>query len=520
MSESTLKKSSYNLIFGVLGQLIAIAFGIILPRLVLVEYGSEINGLINSVTQIFSYFSLLEAGVGGVALQSLYKTVGKQDNQETNAILSAVNIFYRRTSLLYFIAVIVLAIGYPIVVDTSISWWIIVAVIACNGIGPVANYLVRAKYSLLLQAEGKNYILINIETSMHVLVNIAKIALLMNGLNVVVVQFSALVFNLVQTAIVFLYIKNKYKWIDLNVTPNNDALKQSKNAMVHQLGALVFNNTDTILLTLFAGLSQVSVYAIYALLFGMVKTAIYTINESLKFILGQSFNNDIDRFKKINRIYENYYIAIVVALYTIASFFMVPFLRLYTAGIDDADYFMPWLALIFAISNILTYVRTPSLQVIGFAKHYKETQSRCIIETVINLVVSIALVIPFGIYGVLIGTIVALIYRTVDMVVYANKKILNQGFGATMLKIVVYFIIFTAIQIVNSYIVLDLTSYVKIVLWCIPYSAVVVSVFFTAAVALDIESARFIIDEIKEKILNRRRCGKNADIIDDTAGRD
>ena len=424
MKENTLKKSSYNLIFGVIGQIVTIAFGILLPRLVLVGYGSEVNGLLNSVNQIFAYFALLEAGVGFVALQSLYSTVGKQSKEDTNAILSAVNKYYKKTSILYVFAVILLAGIYPIVVDSTISWWVIVAVICFNGVGPIANYFARAKYSLLLQAEGKIYILTNIETSIHVLINIAKIVLLMNGFNVVVVQFSAMIFYLLQTMIVLLYIKKKYKWIDLTVKPNEEALKQSRNAMVHQVGTLVFNNTDSILLTIFAGLSQVSVYAIYGLLFNMIKTAISTINDSLKFILGQKFNNDIVAFQKMNRAYENFFIAIVFALFTVTAFFIVPFLKLYTAGVTDVDYFMPNLPILFAILSILAYIRTPSNQIISFAKHYKETQWRCILETAINLSVSVALVIPFGIYGVLLGTIVALLYRTIDMIIYANKRIL------------------------------------------------------------------------------------------------
>ena len=91
MSENAKKRGFYNLIFGFLGQFITIAFGILLPRLVLVGYGSEVNGLLNSVNQIFAYFTLLEAGIGGVTLQSLYKTVGKQDPEETNGNLAAVN---------------------------------------------------------------------------------------------------------------------------------------------------------------------------------------------------------------------------------------------------------------------------------------------------------------------------------------------------------------------------------------------------------------------------------------------
>ena len=65
------KRSIYNIIFGVANQLVMIAVGILLPRLVLINLGSESNGLLNSVNQIFAYFALLEAGVGTATLQAL-----------------------------------------------------------------------------------------------------------------------------------------------------------------------------------------------------------------------------------------------------------------------------------------------------------------------------------------------------------------------------------------------------------------------------------------------------------------
>ena len=390
-------------------------------------------------------------------------------------------------------------------VKSSISWWVIVAVICFNGVGPAVNYFARAKYTLLLQAEGKIYILTNIETSIHVLLSVAKIILLMYGCNVVVVQFSAMMFYLLQTTIILFYIKKNYKWIDLTAQPNQEALKQSRNAMVHQVGTLVFNNTDTILLTVFAGLSQVSVYAIYGLLFGMIRTAISTINDSLKFILGQTFNNNIQKFKKINKVYENFFIAIVFGLFTIAAFFITPFLRLYTAGVTDVNYFMPYLPILFTVISILTQIRTPANQTISFAKHYKETQWRCIIETLINLCVSIALVIPFGIYGVLFGTIAALLYRTTDMIIYANKKILKQRFYPTVCKIGTYFMVFFAIQFINKHIVLDLTSYLKIILWCVPYAFLTLTLYLAIAIVLDWKNTKIIFNIVKRKIFARKK---------------
>ena len=57
------KKTLTNLTVGVVTQLIVIALGLIVPRIVLVNYGSDTNGLINTIGQIFTYMALLEAGI-------------------------------------------------------------------------------------------------------------------------------------------------------------------------------------------------------------------------------------------------------------------------------------------------------------------------------------------------------------------------------------------------------------------------------------------------------------------------
>ena len=98
------KRSAYNVIFGILNQAVMIAAGILLPRLVLVNLGSESNGLLNSVNQIFTYFALLEAGVGTATLQALYGPVGCNDRDSINSILAATDRYYKRTGVIYLIS--------------------------------------------------------------------------------------------------------------------------------------------------------------------------------------------------------------------------------------------------------------------------------------------------------------------------------------------------------------------------------------------------------------------------------
>ena len=72
-------KIKYNLVFNVLSQMIILFLGILLPRLVLVSYGSEVNGLLNTISQIFVYIALLEAGIGNASVNALYKPIVDRD---------------------------------------------------------------------------------------------------------------------------------------------------------------------------------------------------------------------------------------------------------------------------------------------------------------------------------------------------------------------------------------------------------------------------------------------------------
>lgn len=481
----TTKKSIYNILFGVLGQIVTIAFGVILPRLFLVSYGSETNGFLSSVNQLYVYLTLLEAGVGAATVQALYGPIGRGDRDKISGIISATNKFYKRTGLVYMAGVAVLAIGYPFVIKSDIPHLTQVAIILLLGGSGVLNYFFQAKYRLLLQAEGKQYILTNITTIIHLLTSLTKIVLIYCGLDIIWLQVAHLVFTLCQIAYYAYYINKHYKWLNVKAQPDEDAISQKNSALLHQLAQMVFNHTDVLILTLFTNLKIVSVYVIYNTLVDMVSTLIGNINSGFIYKLGQIYNTDKPRYLRMFEAYETYYMALSFALYAVTYMFLLPFMRLYTAGITDANYLLEWLPLMFIAYKTMVCGRAACGQTVSFAGHFRQTQWRSVLEAAINLVISIIAVILCdlywgnGIYGVLVGTIVALLYRSNDMIIYANKHLLDRSCWVTYRKWVLDIALMAGLVLLFNLIPnKDLSSYWTIILWAAGAAIVSLSVYF------------------------------------------
>lgn len=485
-------KGIKNIGFGLLAQLLTMAVGIIIPRLVLVNLGSESNGLVNSVNNVLVYMSLLEAGVGTATLQALYKPCATEDHRSTNGIMSATDFYYRRTGKIYFFIVVVISIVYTALVRTELPRGEVFAVVLLTGLTGVSSYFIQGKYKILLSAEGKTYVNTNIVSTIHIITSITKALLLYLGYGVVAVQASVFVFNLVQMAVYYVYIKRNYPWIDLTVKPDLDAISQRNAVLIHQISGLIFNNTDVLLLTFFAGLKPVSVYSMYAMIFGMVKTLAVVLYDSYTYALGQSYNTDKQRFNRLFNAYEVLTIMITFSLYCICRVLMNPFLVLYTYGVNDIRYvdsILPWL---FAVYYLLHNGRTSSATVINIAQHFEDTKWRSIIESVINLTVSIICVIRFGVYGVLIGTIAALLYRTNDMIIYA-AGILKRSCWITYKRWLLNLAVFGGVSLVLNRFDFVVDNYFQLVLEAVGVSVFVIVVFIGVNALFEWDNIKYVI---------------------------
>lgn len=440
---------------------------LIVSRLVLVGYGSETNGFLSSANQIFSYIALLEAGIGTATICALYTPIAQNDIGMIKEVIGASKIFYRKSAVLYLVCSLIVAAIWPFVLDTNISYFTMFGYIALYGISSALSFWFTSTITNYLVASGKNYINNYVHIITTILTYVSKIIICYLNMNIVFISLSFILINIVKCGIYLIYIKKSFPEFFLKAQNNQALLKQRNSFLLHEISGVIFSSTDTILISAFCGLIEASIYTVYSLVTNAINTVMWQALNGTYYILGDSYSKDKEKYVKTHDLFNSVLTCISFAIFTTAYILILPFVGLYTQGVNDANYLDPKLPILFVVIQLLSICRMVDNYLIKISLHAKQTIVRSIIESIINLVVSLALVNFIGIYGVLIGTIVALLYRTNDIILYVNKKILKRSPLKEYGLYAFNFLLFIVFVIFNKNIHVVISSYLELFVYAV-----------------------------------------------------
>jgi len=426
MTESRSKKFFYNTLFTALLQVVNIIASLIVPKFMLKYYGSEMNGLVTSITQFITYFNLVEAGLSNAAIYALYKPLAEKDDERISAIVSASKKFYIQAGYVFTALTVILAIFYPLYIDidgfTPYLVALLVVVLGSNGF---LEFFTLAKYRVLLTADQKTWV-ISASSIVHMLLQTGVIAVLACfRVNIVVVRAIAVSSIVLRSVILATYCKIKYKNINYKAKPDTKALDKRWDAMFLQVLGAIHQGTTVILLTVIVkDLSLVSVYAIFNIVISGLNSILGIFNSGLAASFGEVIaKGEKQVLQKAYKEFEFGFYSIITLVFSVSFVMIMPFVHLYTAGIADADYNMPLLGFMMVLNGYLYQLKTPQGMLVISAGMYKETKWRTLTQGLIAFVGGAVLAFPFGIYGILLGAILSNLYRDIDLCFFVGKYI-------------------------------------------------------------------------------------------------
>lgn len=440
-----------NMIIALIGQVITIICGFILPKLIIENYGSSVNGLISSIAQFLGYITLLESGIGSVVMATLYKPIAEKDNKQIANIIKASEKFFRIIAGVFIIYLIVLCILYPTVINNEFDSWFTISLILIISISTFAEYFLGMTYKLFLNANQKGYVVSTIQIVTTILNAIFVIALVKLGCSIQLVKlFSSAIFVL-RPILQYVYIRKKYN-IDLKIADDNYKLEKKWDGFAQHIASVVHSNTDITILTILSTLKEVSVYSIYLLVINGVKNLILSLRNGIDSFFGDVIaKEENELLNKGFRIYELFYFTLITIIFICTLILIVPFVQVYTKGITDINYSRPVFGFLIVLAEFIDCIRLPYGTLIYSAGKFKETSKGAWVEAGTNILLSLILVTKFGIVGVAIGTLVAMTVRTIEFIVFTSKNILKRSLKESIKRIAIIsiqIVIMFAIKIV------------------------------------------------------------------------
>ena len=209
---------------------------------------------------------------------------------------------------------------------------------------------------------------------------------------------------------------------------NPKLLEQKWNGLGQHLAFFLHSNTDIAVLTVLADLTTVAVYSVYHMVVAQIQNVTASFSSGMEAIFGDMLaKKETEQLKRTFRYYETLLSFISLILFSVTAVMIVPFVNIYTQGIADVNYTQPLFAFLLVIASLLYCLRIPYHSLTIAAGHFRQTQLAAYGEAAINITVSILLVIQFGLIGVAIGTVTAVLFRFCYYAWYLSKHILFQS---------------------------------------------------------------------------------------------
>ena len=433
--ENSMKNMKYNII----SQVICLVVQFISRTFFVKILGSEylgINGLFNN---ILTLLSLADMGIGTVLVYSMYEPLANKDKTKLKMLMNEYKKIYIIIALIVFILGICIVPFLHIFINDMPNIPNIRCIFILYLLNIVVSYLCIYKISII-NADQKSYIVSVTQQIINIIANIFMTLILLVSRDFIAYLVIQIAFSIMSNIYISKKAEKMYPFIKetngykLNIEEKRKIKKDTFAMLLHKIGGVVVNGTDTLIMSAMIGLKEVGIYSNYLLIINSINRFTWQYFISMSASLG-NMNVETSKeylysiFKKV--FYGNFWI---YTFCSICLYFLVnPFIEMWIGREYVFDYYVVFFIVLAFYVEGMRKTNICFREAMGMFTH---DQLKPIIEAILNLIISIVLTMKFGIIGIILGTIISMLLTCTWVEPYVLFK---YGFK---LKVSLYFKMF------------------------------------------------------------------------------
>lgn len=450
--KSERKKSSFkNMITAVSSNVLTIIVGLVAQAVFIKILGSEYLGLNGLFSNVISMLGIVELGMGSAIIYNMYKPIAEEDHEKIKSLMQFYKKSYRIITLIISIIGIMIIPFIKYIVDiesvtVGINVYLVYILFLLE---TICSYILSYKRSMLY-ADQKEYITNIIHMGYTILVNTMQLTFLYFTNDYYLYLIIKVMMRLVENIVISSYVNRRYSYLlDNNVTKldsktEKDIFQKIRALFFHKIGTFIVSGTDNIIISKYLGLVTVGLYSNYYMIINAVQTVINHIIQATRASVGnllvtESKTKQFDIFNKIR--FVNFWISCFssICIFVIMDSFITIWI--------GYKFVLPTKVLLVLVINFFI---VSSRSTYGAFKEaagiFYEDRFVPIIESLLNIVLSIIFVKKFGLMGVFMGTIASgLVLWCYSYPKYVYNKLFGRKISDYIKETIYYFIIFILI---------------------------------------------------------------------------
>lgn len=476
-----------NIVFYIIGIILSFISKSVFIKIL----GPDINGLNSLYNSLIGLLNVAELGVGAAVGYSLYKPLSKNNFKKIKDIMLLFKYYYEKIAKIILFLGLVLSIFLPLLIKGQINIklayiYYFIYLINCS-----ISYLFTYKQTLII-ADQKQY-------KISYILNITKMLKIIVQCIFIYYTKSFLVWLFIEFLFNFIGMILANKKIDLEynkklISYKSKSIKSIKeenvgigrnirNVFFHKIGSFVIFQTDSIVISIFSTLKETGIYANYMMiinsLIGLLNTAIGSVMPGIGNLISQESREKSYSIFKVLFLFDN-----LMALFvSITTYKLINEFIIFWVG---KEYLFKEYIIVVLMINLYIQISRGSVDRFkdGFGIYWDVKAP--IIESLVNLIFSVILVIKFGIVGVFLGTIISNILIVSIWKPYIlfkegfNKKIINYVVEILNIYIRNFIIIITSNYVYNNFL-LDINlnnNFINLIVHCILIIILIIILIF------------------------------------------
>ena len=414
------QNATRNIAFGLISRIYGILIPFLMRSAMIYFMGIEYLGLNGLFASILQVLNLAELGVSSAMVYSMYKPIAQDDEVTICALMKLYRLYYRVIGIVVAVLGVVLLPFLPRLIHSDLPPDVDLTVLYVLHLSAtVFSYWLFAYKNSLFQAHQREDIISKISIVVDTIKYVAQLLVLIflkdYYIYILIVLLSQILSNIV-TAIVAERTYPNYKPKGELPQEEKRAINQRiKDLFTAKIGAVLSLSVDDMVISAFIGLSMVAIYQNYYFIMKAVITIVLIFFSSCTAGVGNSLVTESTE-KNYNDFRILAFLTIWVCVICVSCFACLyqPFMEIWVGE----EYLLPDLMIALMCSYFFVYImQIMSCVYKDAAGIWHQDRFRPIITGVLNLSLNILFVQTWGVYAVVISTIISYVFVAMPWII-------------------------------------------------------------------------------------------------------